>query len=132
MRKQLTNAAMLGTAQRRLAEHMATRPATDSERDAIRDGLLADAAECESRSHERYTPKTAAEIGRGPHAVEGQHDEGRKAAASVLEGMRQSNLAMRLRMRAAAWSGDMATAWESTRVELKARVDHYQSLVDLE
>jgi len=98
MRKQLTNAAMLGTAQRRLAEHMATRPATDSER----------------------------------HAVEGQHDEGRKAAASVLEGMRQSNLAMRLRMRAAAWSGDMATAWESTRVELKARVDHYQSLVDKE
>jgi hypothetical protein len=129
MRKQLTNAAMLKAAQQRLAEHMATRQATDSERDAIRDRLLAEAAECERRSHERYTPRTASEIGHGPHAVEEQHGEGQLVAASVLEGLRQANLAMRLRMQAAAWGGDMGTAWEATRIELQARVDHYQGLV---
>ena len=129
MRKQLTDAVMLQAAQKRLAEHMETRPASAHERDAIRDRLMAEAAECEKKSLERYKPRTSAEIGRGPYAIEEQHSEGRMVAESVLEGLRQDNMAMRLRMEAAAWGGDMAEAWEVTRIELQARVDYYQRLV---
>lgn len=127
--KQITNARMLAAAQARLAAHLQTRPATDSERDTIRANYLAEAAKCEARSHDRYTPRTASEIGHGPDAVELQHVEGRLVAASVLEGLRQSNLAMRLRMQADAWTGPMSAAWDRTRQELQARVDYYAGLV---
>jgi hypothetical protein len=126
--RELNDSVMLQAAQRRLSEHLATRPATDVERDAIRQLLLTEAAACESRKHNRYTPRTAADIGHGPHAVEEQHWEGICVAQSCQEGLRQANLAMRLQLQAAAWEGSMETAWEKTRVDLQARVDHYQRL----
>lgn len=129
MQTKLTSKAMLAAAQKQLAAHLATRPATDTERDTIRQDLLSAAAECDRRVGLRYRPQTASEIGHGPDAVELQHVEGRLVAQSVLEGMRQQNLAMRYRMQADAWVGPSTAAWDRTRSELQARVDYYAGLV---
>lgn len=134
MRKQLTNQWMLRAAQQRLAEHMATRPATRAEADTIRQTHLDAAVELEADAKSViYQPRTAAEIGRGKHAVGDQHQEGIRHSQSLTESLHLRAMAAKERLHAAAWecdSDDMTAIWEATRSELQARVDHYQRLVD--
>lgn len=130
--KTLTNQQMLAAAKRTLAEHLATRPATETEADAMRQRHL-DAAERLEREAASmvYQPRTAAEIGRGPHAVAEQHREGIKAAQALQESLRLRAAAARERLHAAAWDCDscaMAATWEATRAELQGRVDYYEGL----
>lgn len=129
MRK-LTDRDMLIAAKKALAKHLATRPRTETEREAARQAALAEAAACDAASERRYKPRTAAEIGRGPLAIEDQHGDGILAAQSVLEGLRQQNFAFRARMVARSLETPAQQAWQNTLAELQGRVDYYSRLVD--
>lgn len=134
MRKQLTDQVMLTAAKKRLAEHLETRPATKAEADEIRQSYLNSAERLEQAAVDVvYRPKTAAEIGRGKHAVAAQHAEGIMHSQSLTEAGRLRQQAGTERLRAAAWEcegDDMTDVWEQTRQELQGRVDYYQRLVD--
>lgn len=125
----LSDRAMLAAARRALARHLATRPASAIEAADCRQQLLDRAAEHDRLSRLRHRPLTASEIGHGPDAVQIQHAEGRAVTASVMSGLWHAAQASRLRLESDCWAVDQAAAWDRTRAELQARVDHYAALV---
>ena len=129
MRTQLTDGVMLAAAKKRLGEHLETRPATKDEADAIRDAHLSEADRLEQAARDAvHKPRTAAEIGHGPHAVEVKRQESIRHSASLKEMLRLQQRARDERAKAAAWNDDTLTVWQATHDELQARVDHYQRL----
>lgn len=107
----LSDRAMLAAARRALARHLATRPASAIEAADCRQQLLDRAAEQDRLSRERLPPLSSG------------------ASAGVMSGLWHAAQASRLRLDAECWAVDQAAAWERTRAELQARVDHYAALV---
>lgn len=127
----------LRAAERLLAEHLATRPATTTEAGIIAAGHRAEAAsllaEAEQLEHAYRHPLTAAEIGRGPQSPAQQHVAHVSAVKSLQEAVRVRQRAIRPTLRAEAWeaiAGDPASAWDRTRRELEGRVAHYRGRIE--
>jgi hypothetical protein len=101
MRK-LTNAVMLAAAQRKLAMHLETRPATKAEAASIRASLLQRSAALRQAAG---ASDTSARL-----ALQWRAD------ADAID------------LQAAAWDGDMTAAWNATKAAFQARVAYYESL----
>lgn len=102
MHATITNAQMLAAARRRLAQHLATRPATPVESAEIHADLDATAMALDAMS--------------------------RDMSRDIRDRMMIANDAGKVQMYADAWDGDAAEAWERTKSDLEARVAHYASL----
>lgn len=104
IRKPLTDSVMLAAARRRLAEHLETRPATAEEAAAIREQYINKAQDLSMAAADA------------------------RCTGDIKHALELARLADRWHLQAKAWEGDMAAAWEATRVELADRVAFYASL----
>lgn len=140
MRRTLTDAVMLRAAKRRLAEHLATRPATKAEADAIRDHFEAEAASLRAAAGQLADPKIEVGALRRREWTDATMRESRPVWPAVYREIRAcredrgrlEHAARLAESQAAAWEcdgPDMSAAWEATRAELQARVDYYARLV---
>lgn len=127
--KKLTDHDMLIAARRALFQHLSTRPATETEQQEIVVTHEENAAAWDREAEKVYQPRTAAEIGRGGGALNGQHKEGIAVAESLQRASHARRFAELCRMRSEAWSSAPATElWEQTRIALQERVDYYAQL----
>lgn len=141
--RRLTDHQMLRAAQRRLDEHLSTRPATAAEAAEIRRGLLAEAAAY------REAAGSYREIRYSPHDLRRRVEVGRTVTGEMItrplwptiyseiretrqERNRLEHFAKQAEMHAHAWiceGEDLSDVWESTRDELQGRVDYYRGLI---
>jgi len=121
MRVKLTDEAMLKAAQRRLAEHLNTRPATRAEAAVIHEQFYREADACLQMADE-WRALSLQSIN-GPWGA---------YTDAIKEAARCKADASKLMLAAKAWEcpgEDMRLAWEAARDELQDRVDYYSRLV---
>ena len=133
----VTDTACLRDAQRLLADHRATRPATTGEiaeitaRHRATERALLDAA---AELRETRIP-TAAERGHGPHAVAEQHAAAIVVSVTTKDALHLERDAGRARSRAEAWERILrnpGAAWLATEAEYVGRVRYYGGLLGLD
>lgn len=137
--KTLTDSHMLDAAKRRLAAHIATRPATIAEAAKIAAAYRTAAASLREQAASLFAirPRTAAErvdlVGRGADCIALQHSDGRMVNAAVKESMELERQANGQDMHAEAWERISREAegatWTATREELEGAVAYYERLI---
>lgn len=125
----------LRAAERALAAHLATRPATTAEALAIAASHRAEHAALiagAKRLEHAYAHPPIVD-GRGAWVATEKHAAGIVATQHLQEAGRTRQAAIRPLMLAEAWEAiapDPSVAWEQTRGELETRAAYYRGLID--